>query len=623
MSMTSFGALKEILKANRMIVKYPPNSTFQTLRTVQIMLILFEMNFMSEYQPVLLGYWVELENVSPPRIIMPLTVEPTKPRLCHDERFLNLWVKDLPFHLETLRDIPRLVGQNSLMVTCDEKSGYDHVKLSEKSQTFFGIQFGGFFMTCTTLPFGWKASSFIYQTIGMRVTSYLRSLDVLNTLYIDDRFAVTKGCSSLGDREDECKRLAFVLLNLLTRLGYTLSLGKCSLEPSSCKKFLGFYVNSVEQAFFLPDEKKLSFSVLREYMISCDKIDLRTLQRFCGKCISMSLAVPGCKLFCREVNLAISQSTKNSRPVDVSNALKSELEHWRFLDNWSGCSKWRPEFHRCIEMSTDSSGFRYGAIAKLGEQIIELGDYWADSDSRPIHVKEADAILKSLLSLGDKLLNSRVDIKTDNMAVIGSWNGQGSKCHMLNDILKSIFNFVKDYNVDLKLTYCPTYLNIADAPSRKLEISDSMLSEESWHLVEQNFGPHTVDLMSLDSNVMKLFDGTPLRHFTPWVTPCSSGVNVFSQNLKNESNMYAYPPYILIFPLLCLLQEQQVACTLVVPEISPRPIWWPMLKSAMNKFVYLGKKGQRSVIKTPSKNGFVMDNTGLKWPLLACRVAFC
>ncbi|CAG2191684.1 unnamed protein product [Mytilus edulis] len=41
----------------------------------------------------------------PPRIVMPLTVEPSKPRLCHDERFLNLWVKDLPFHLETLKDI--------------------------------------------------------------------------------------------------------------------------------------------------------------------------------------------------------------------------------------------------------------------------------------------------------------------------------------------------------------------------------------------------------------------------------------------------------------------------------------------------------------------------------------
>ena len=33
----------------------------------------------------------------PPRVVMPLTVEPSKPRLCHDERYINLWIKDLPF----------------------------------------------------------------------------------------------------------------------------------------------------------------------------------------------------------------------------------------------------------------------------------------------------------------------------------------------------------------------------------------------------------------------------------------------------------------------------------------------------------------------------------------------
>jgi hypothetical protein len=65
-----------------------------------------------------------------PHIIMPLRVEPTKPRLCHDDRYLNLWVRDLPFHLETLRDVHRLVGENALLVTTDEKSGYDHVRLS-------------------------------------------------------------------------------------------------------------------------------------------------------------------------------------------------------------------------------------------------------------------------------------------------------------------------------------------------------------------------------------------------------------------------------------------------------------------------------------------------------------
>ena len=28
----------------------------------------------------------------PPHLVLPLTVEPTKPRLCHDARFLNLWM---------------------------------------------------------------------------------------------------------------------------------------------------------------------------------------------------------------------------------------------------------------------------------------------------------------------------------------------------------------------------------------------------------------------------------------------------------------------------------------------------------------------------------------------------
>ncbi|CAC5369873.1 unnamed protein product [Mytilus coruscus] len=36
-----------------------------------------------------------------PRIIMALTIGPSKPRLCHDERFLNPWIKDNQFQLES------------------------------------------------------------------------------------------------------------------------------------------------------------------------------------------------------------------------------------------------------------------------------------------------------------------------------------------------------------------------------------------------------------------------------------------------------------------------------------------------------------------------------------------
>ena len=413
------------------------------------------------------------------------------------------------------------------------------------------------------------------------------------------------------------------MLELLTRLGYTLSLSKCSLVPETCKKFLGFYVDSVRQAFILPDDKKLKFTELRDSILSSKMVDLKTLQRFCGKCISMSIAVPGCKLFCREVNSAISLAIRNSRLVSVTGALKEELEYWRFLDNWSGFSEWRPEFHNRVDMSTDSSGYRYGALVHAGKEKIVLSDYWGDFDERPIHVKEADAILKSLQALREVLLNSRVDVLCDNTAVVCAWNNQGCKCPALNKVLKAIFHCVVDQNIDLHLSYISSCQNVADEPSRQLNFADTMLSASSWLKVEERFGPHSVDLMSLDSNVMVSKEGEPLRHFTPWPTPGTSGVNLFSQDLTKEDNLYVFPPLVLVFPLLCFLEEQKVSCTVVVPELYPVPVWWPKLKGASVDYFCIGRKGEKGVVKVPSKQGFILDGIGLRWSLFVFRVSFC
>ena len=42
-----------------------------------------------------LVFWMQLTHA--PHLVMPITIAPTKPPMCHDERFLNLWIKDLPF----------------------------------------------------------------------------------------------------------------------------------------------------------------------------------------------------------------------------------------------------------------------------------------------------------------------------------------------------------------------------------------------------------------------------------------------------------------------------------------------------------------------------------------------
>ena len=63
------------------------------------------------------------------------------------------------------------------------------------------------------------------------------------------------------------------------------------------------------------------------------------------------------------------------------------------------------------------------------------------------------------------------------------------------------------------MQYVPSESNEADAPSRCLNYSDACLSENAWQLVEEKFGPHSMDLMSLYSNVMKSKDGTGLTFY--------------------------------------------------------------------------------------------------------------
>ena len=77
--------------------------------------------------------------VEAPQIVLPLTVEPTKPRLRHDARYLNVWMQDKQSQLGKLGDLPRHVSKNSNQTVLDDKSGYDHILLTDDSRTF-GVQ---------------------------------------------------------------------------------------------------------------------------------------------------------------------------------------------------------------------------------------------------------------------------------------------------------------------------------------------------------------------------------------------------------------------------------------------------------------------------------------------------
>ena len=556
---------------------------------------------------------------------MPLTVEPTKPRLCHDERFLNLWIKDLPFSLDTLRDVPRLVSKDMYLSSLDDKSGYDHVRLATESYEYFGICFGGWYLVFTVIPFGYKGSAYIYHTTGMAATSYCRKLGVPCLQYIDDRM-LGELCSHKQSEKTrgfyQAMRALYIVCQILTRLGYTIGLSKCCFIPSKTLLFLGFFTDSRLMAFILPERKKQKFAVLRDEILTSEVVGVRTLQRFTGKCISFILVVPAAKLYTRECNAAIGKAIRNSKHIPVEGPLRQEILHWAFLDSWQGSLPWRSEKHFQVTMFTDASLYRWGAVVSTGTEVV-CGDYWHDKISEPIHIKEAFALLNSLKSVRDKIRDSRVDVFVDNMAVVYAWQGQGAKDTSLSDVIKEIFQECLLSNVDLRTYYVPSQENIADKESRVLSKQDAMLTPLVWSLVQSRFGPHSCDLMSLDSNVMSDGCGRPLRHFTPYPTPFSSGVNIFSQDIGQEENSYVFPPFVLIGPLLRYLQSQSIKeITVIIPKLSPVPFWWPLLlQHAVDQF-RLGTVGDRDILLYPSRTGFMPDRLGLPWDLMAFRLKF-
>ena len=126
-----------------------------------------------------LRVWGRVGFVDPPYLVLPLTVEPTKPRLCLDARFLNLWMRDQPFTLGGLVDVPRYVYKGSYMSKCDDISGYDHVLLTVSSQTYVGFQWESCYLVCATLPFyplvGRFLRTFTIRLVPQRLPFFVQS----------------------------------------------------------------------------------------------------------------------------------------------------------------------------------------------------------------------------------------------------------------------------------------------------------------------------------------------------------------------------------------------------------------------------------------------------------------
>ena len=95
--------------------------------------------------------------------------------------------------------------------------------------------------------------------------------------------------------------------------------------------------------------------------------------------------------------------------------------------------------HASLRLSTDASGFAWGASVDLPSGHVELRDYWTtDLLSHDICVKEALAVFFCLQSIRLDLYGRRVDVFVDNEGLVHAWEGLRSRSAGLVDTLESV-----------------------------------------------------------------------------------------------------------------------------------------------------------------------------------------
>jgi hypothetical protein len=240
--------------------------------------------------------------------------------------------------------------------------------------------------------------------------------------------------------------------------------------------------------------------------------------------------------------------------------------------------------------------------------------YTCTHSTLDINSKEILALANVLDSFSSTISNSWVDAFTDSQVLLQSWSRQGAKSPNVIAALKQLFAVVSRSNIHLSLHHIPSCFNLADTPSRRFSLLDSMLSSDTWAQVQGHFGGpsgHSVDLMALPSNVQHASSGHPLPFFSPVPSPGASGVNVFSQLPHHHPffhNPYAFLPIILLPKLLHFLSRHGITCTLVVPDVHPRKFRWPLLQRFPS--ARLATRGTQGIVLPPTKHGF-----SLTWPL--------
>ncbi len=546
--------------------------------------------------------------------ISPLTVaerrvsgKETKRRLCWDgSRLINPMLDKNKVILSHLQSALEITLQGDYQCKYDLKSAFHHVKIFKGHVKYLGAAFINQkgekqYFVFLYLPFGAASAVHCLTKLFKPVCSYLHTLGIRHTIYIDDGRVV-------AETFEKAVHDFQVVLQVLKHAGWQIEKSKTDTpeEASQMIDYLGFKVNTKEMRVHLTSEKKefLRQSLQELVNFQGHHMTAKTLASALGRMISAEPALGSFPLIHARKAYAELEETINQKgwkanlklSESATDSIKQFLEN---LESYDGAPiKSNHTNISVISIIGEPSQFMTSKVIPNHVQQ-EHTEVWC-SDASAVAVcaysfkaKEAvffmDKFTKEEMQLSSghrellavkKSLNSQLSAKgpwatpitlywmTDSSNLV-AFLTKGSRKSSIQDDVLEVLGLSRRLNcclVPIHLLREDPRIQVADAGSKAPDTDDWGVDEQTFAILEEKYGPFSIDLFADETN------HRVKKFYSDFWSPSSSGVNAFAHSWDYET-CYACPPVNQVLKTIKKFLMSSCGGVLIVPKWTTAKFW--------------------------------------------------
>lgn len=489
-----------------------------------------------------------------------------------DLRRLNLYLKELRFHMLRTVDVLQAVAREDWFTSVDLKDAYFHVPIAPHHRQFLRFAFEGQAYQFRVLPFGLSLAPRTFTRCVAAALAPLQARGLRILPYLDDWLVC-------APTQEQAQNNTSLLLHHVSQLGLTVNFAKSLLIPSQQITFIGISINSLTMSATPSPERVDDVIRLVSQVRRRQSLPFGLLLQLMGKMTAMSSVVPLGLLYLRPLQIWINclnlkPKLHQLRLVHLSSQCLRHLQPWESRDFiCQGVTVGSLPSSREVVV-TDASLTGWGAV---WNHRMARGVWSPRERLQHINVLELRAVRLALRHFFPALRGKHVLVRSDNTSTVYHINHQGGtrSRHSLTEAQKLLLWALPRLQ-SVRAVHLPGMQNCAaDLLSRqKPPPGEWRLNPEVVRKIWQLYGVAQIDLFATKLTT----------HCPEWFSLSEPDSPLGQDALAHpwpDCLLYAFPPLPLLLLTLHRIEQSNHRVLLIAP-FWPGRIWFPLLLKLLN-----------------------------------------